>query len=177
MKMRTTAILVVVTTFAFAAALWSGVAVAQSSTTTGDPHPAKGRTLSFDVKFSPFFLIDFGSTGVRSVSDINQSDPSKGDVSVFQDQLLKSGTVVGRDGGTCTVTSVDVRADPPIQLACNVTFELPRGTIATQGLATNAAVKHLVITGGTGAYLDAAGEATLTEFGNDTGTVVFHVAG
>ncbi|HVN10726.1 MAG TPA: hypothetical protein VMT69_01440 [Kineosporiaceae bacterium] len=82
----------------------------------------------------------------------------------------------GRDGGTCTITSVDLTADPPLQVACNATFELPGGTIATQGLATNAPVKHLVITGGTGAYLGAAGEATLTEFGNDTGTIVFHLA-
>ena len=175
MRRRITAVLVSLATLGAAAALWSGTAAAQSSTGAGDQH-TKGSTLSFDVKFSPFFLIDFGATGVRSVTDITTSDPSKGDVSIFQDQLLKSGTVVGRDGGTCTITSVDLTADPPLQLTCTVTFELPRGTVATQGLATNAPVKHLVITGGTGAYLHAAGEATLTEFGNDTGTVVFHLA-
>ncbi|MGZ4649380.1 MAG: hypothetical protein ACXV3A_02410, partial [Kineosporiaceae bacterium] len=79
MRKRTTTILVSVTTLALAAALWSGVAVASSSTTSGGQHSSKGVTLSFDVKFSPFFLIDFGLTGVRSVTDISQSDPSKGD--------------------------------------------------------------------------------------------------
>jgi len=178
MRRRIIAVLAGLTAFGGAAALWSGVAAAQSSTNTPDHHGPKGSTVSFDVQFSKFFLIDFGTTGVRSVTDIRTSDPSKGDVTVFQDRLLRSGKMVGRDGGTCTVTSVDVTADPPIRLACNVTFEVPDGTVTTQGLASNAAVKHLVITGGTGAYLRAAGEATLTEFGNDadTGTLVFHLA-
>jgi hypothetical protein len=125
-----------------------------------------------------FFLIDFGATGVRSVTDIRQSDPSKGDVTVFRDELRRSGKVAGHDGGACTITALDPTAPPSaqLQLTCNVTFEIPGGTVTTQGLATNAAVKHLVITGGTGAYLGANGEVTLTEFGNDTGTVVFHLA-
>jgi hypothetical protein len=174
MRRRVTAGLITLATLGAAAGLWSGVANAQSSPDTD--HHSKGSAVSFDVKFSPFFLIDFSADGVRSVDDIRQSDPSKGDVSVFQDQLLRSGKVVGREAGTCTVTALDPKAEAPLQLNCNVTFEIPGGTIATQGLATNAAVKHLVITGGTGRYLGAQGEATLTEFGDDTGTVVFHLA-
>jgi hypothetical protein len=76
----------------------------------------------------------------------------------------------------CTATHVDLAATPPLDIACQVTFDLPRGVVATQGLATNAPVKHFVITGGTGAYLGSTGEATLTEFENNTGTVVFHFA-
>jgi hypothetical protein len=172
MRRTVIAVLVALTTFGGAAALWTGVAAAQSPTTT-DQH---GRTLTFDVKFSPFFLVDFSATGVRTVTDIRQSDPSKGDVTVFQDQLLRGGHVVGRDAGSCTATSVDLAAEPPIQLACNVTFIVPGGTITTQGIASNAPVKPLVITGGTGAYLRAAGEATVTEHGDGTGDAVFHFA-
>jgi len=163
------------TTLGAAAALWTGVANAQSSPAPADHHE-KGSTVSFDVHFSPFFLIDFGTTGVRSVEDIRQSDPSKGDVSVFQDKLLRSGKEVGRQGGTCTIISLVPPPKPALQLSCTVTYEVPGGTITSQGLATEAAVKHLVITGGTGRYLGAKGEVTLTEFGDDTGTVVFHLA-
>jgi hypothetical protein len=136
----------------------------------------RGTTLSFDVQFSPFFLLDFSSDGVREVTDISQSSPSIGDESVFQDQLLQSGKVVGQDGGSCTITRVDLTATPPLDTACQVTFDLPRGVVATQGLVTNAPVRHLVIAGGTGAYLGAAGEVTVTEFENNTGTAVFRFA-
>jgi hypothetical protein len=141
------------------------------------PAAATTRALRFDVRFSPFTVIDFGPAGVRTVTDINRSDPSKGDVSVFRDKLLRAGKVVGGDGGTCTITDVDLAADPPLQITCQVVFDLPGGTLATEGNASNAPVKHLVITGGTGAFLDASGEVTLIEFANDTGTAVVRLAG
>jgi hypothetical protein len=137
--------------------------------------PPEGLDRVLRCPFSPFFLIDFSATGVRAVTDIRQSDPSKGDVSVFQDQLLRSGKVVGRQGGTCTIISLDPTAEPALQLNCNVTYEVPGGTITSQGLATDAPEKHLVITGGTGAYLGAKGEVILTEAEHDSGTVVFHL--
>ena len=175
MRRRTLAIAIGLTTVCSAAALWSGVAAASSPGSAAD-HGTTGRTLTFDVRFSPFFVIDFSANGVRSVTDISKSSPSKGDVTVFQDELRQSGKRVGRDAGTCTITSVDLSADPPLQIACNATFVLPGGTVTTQGLASNAPVKHLVITGGTGAYLHAAGEVTLTEFNAVRGKVVFDLA-
>ena len=172
MRRTATITLVSLTTLTLAAALlWSGALTKSPASAT-----TKGSTLSFDVKFSPFFVLDFSASGVREVTNINESSPSVGDESVFQDQLLRSGKVVGSDGGSCTITHVDLAATPPLNIACQVTFDLPKGVVATQGLATNASVKHLVITGGTGAYLGSAGEATLTEFENNTGTVVFHFA-
>jgi hypothetical protein len=177
MRRSITAGLITLATLGAAGGLWAGAANAQSSPDAAGRH-SNGSTLSFEVAFSPFFLIDFSTNGVRSVDDIRQSDPSKGDVSVFQDKLLRSGKAVGRQAGTCTITALDTdpAAEAPLQLSCTVTFEVPGGTIASQGLATNAAVKHLAITGGTGRYVGAQGEATLTEFGDDTGTVVFHLA-
>jgi hypothetical protein len=174
MRRRTTGVLAGFATILVAAGLWAGAA--QSATGAADRTASRGSTLRFDVRFSPFFVIDFSANGVRSLSDLQASDPSIGDVSVFQDQLLKAGQVVGKDGGTCTITRVDLEATPPLDIACQVTFDLPGGSVATQGLATNAPEKHLVITGGTGRYLGATGEAVLTEFEDNTGTVVFHFA-
>jgi hypothetical protein len=70
------------------------------------------------------------------------------------------------------VTAV-VPSDPPIRLACQVTYELPDGQIAAQGRATNAPVKTLAVVGGTGRYSGASGELVLTELGNaqNTGTL------
>ncbi|MET0418310.1 MAG: hypothetical protein ABW022_20040 [Actinoplanes sp.] len=79
---------------------------------------------------------------------------------------------MGHDDGTCTVTEFVPSDADPIKLNCQVTFELPDGQIATQGAPTNNPVKKLAVTGGTGRYVGAAGEAVLTEFGDETGTAV-----
>jgi allene oxide cyclase-like protein len=175
MRRRTTGIAVGLAVVLGAAGLWAGAA--QSANGATDQIASRGSTVKFDVQFSDFFVIDFSANGVRSLSDIRQSDPSIGDVSVFQDKIVKAGKVVGKDGGTCTITRIDLEARPPVLgIACQVTFDLPGGSVATQGLATDAPEKHLVITGGTGRYLGAVGEAVLTEFENNTGTVVFSFA-
>jgi hypothetical protein len=171
MRRRTTGIIAGLATILVAAGVWAGAA--QSANGATDQTAGRGSTLKFDVQFSDFFVIDFSADGVRSVDDINKSEPSKGDVSVFQDQILKAGKVVGKDGGTCTVTKIDFEAAPPLVIACQVTFDLPGGSVATQGLATDAPEKHLVITGGTGRFVGATGEAVLTEAEHNTGTVVF----
>ncbi len=132
-------------------------------------------TLEFDVQFSPFFLLDFGPNGVRVVRDIRKSAPSKGDQTIFHDKLLRDGRRVGHDDGVCTVTKIVATADP-IKLACSLSVVLPRGQITLAGFASAAPDKHLVVTGGTGRFARAAGRATLTEFGNDTGSLVIHLA-
>ena len=48
---------------------------------------------------------------------------------------------------------------------------LPGGQIAFQGLTTAAPTKELAVTGGTGRYQSAGGEATLVEPGDGTGTL------
>ena len=150
---------------------------------TGSAAPAAAHdsttTLSFDVHFAGFFLLDFGPDGVHQVTSFNQPfDPSRGDQTMFRDQMLRNGKVVGHDGGLCTVTEF-VPTDPdPIKLTCQVNFELPGGQITTEGLTTNNPVKHLAVTGGTGRYTGAAGDLVLTEFGeNDAGSAVFHLVG
>jgi hypothetical protein len=52
---------------------------------------------------------------------------------------------------------------------------LADGQLAFQGLTTTAPTKQLAITGGTGRYQGAGGEATLVEFGDDTGTLTIRL--
>ena len=158
-----------------ALAFAGGAAVAL---TPAQAAPARSSTLTFDVNFAPFFLLDFGPDGVHEVTSFQQPfDPSRGDQVMFRDALLRGGKVVGHDGGACTVTDfVPADGDTSIKLACQVTFELPDGVITSQGTPTQAPAKHLVITAGTGRYLGAQGDVVLTEFPDNTGTVVFDFA-
>ncbi|GIF23966.1 hypothetical protein BJ973_004580 [Actinoplanes tereljensis] len=143
------------------------------------PTPAAaqgGSAVTLGVHFSGFFLLDFSATGVRQVTSFQDPfDPSRGDQTVFRDELLRNGQVVGHDDGSCTVTDI-VPTDPdPLKLACQVTFSLPEGQITTQGAATNNPVKRLAITGGTGRYTGAYGEAVLTESGDETGSLLLNL--
>ncbi|GEA89714.1 allene oxide cyclase barrel-like domain-containing protein [Cellulomonas cellasea] len=146
----------------------TGASVGGDSVDRGRGHD---RTLTFDVQFSGFFLLDFGPDGVREVTSITDPDlsPSRGDQIVFEDALLRGGREVGAGGGTCTVTAV-VPADPPLALACQVSYQLPDGQITAQGRASNAPVKTLAVVGGTGRYVGASGELVLTELGNEENT-------
>jgi hypothetical protein len=143
-----------------------------------DRSHGRSHSQTFDVQFSDFFLLDFGPTGVREVTSFQDPElsPSRGDQIVFEDTLLRGGTQVGAGGGTCTVTTV-VPSDPPILLSCQVTYQLPDGQVAAQGRASNAPVKTLAIVGGTGRYVGAAGELTLTENGDGTGSLVLDLDG
>lgn len=49
------------------------------------------------------------------------------------------------------------------------------GQLTFQGLTTTAATKHIAITGGTGRYQGAGGEATLVELGDGTGTLIIRL--
>ncbi len=128
------------------------------------PDITTAKTLRFDVVFSPFFFLDLG-----------QKDLSKGDETVFHDQLFTHGKRVGDDGGSCTVVDLPRTPTAPIPVNCTVSFRLPGGQITTQGFTSSAATKHLAVTGGTGIYQNVRGQATLVEFGDGTGSVTFHL--
>jgi len=137
-----------------------------------DRSSGRARTLTYDVQFSDFFLLDFGPDGVREVTSFQDPElsPSRGDQIVFEDTLLRRGARVGVGGGTCTVTTFV--PDEPIPLSCQVTYQLADGQVAAQGRASSDPVKILAIVGGTGRYTGAAGELTLTENGDGTGSLV-----
>ncbi len=165
------------------AAVVAGLGIAaltgsSSAVSASDDSSARGRVARFDVEFtSGFFLLDFGPTGVREVTSLQDPaiSPSRGDQIVFEDTLVRDGEAVAAGGGSCTVTAV-VPADPPITLNCVATYDLPGGQVAVHGRATNAPVKKLAIVGGTGRYVGASGDFTLTEFEDGTGTAVFRFA-
>jgi hypothetical protein len=108
------------------------------------------------VQFSPFQLIDVDHDG----------GPSLGDYVIFHDLLLSHGKQVGDEGGTCPIVDATEGL-----IHCTGTIRLPGGQIAFQGLTTAAPTKELAVTGGTGRYQGAGGEATLVELGDGTGTL------
>lgn len=139
--------------------LLGGVAIA-SAAPTAKPAEPKAKTLRFDVRFSPFHLVDADGDGATSL----------GDYTVFHDILLRDGQEVGDEGGTCPI--VDIQQG---LIHCTGTIRLPGGQLTFQGLTTTAPTKLVAITGGTGRYQGAAGEATLVEFGDDTGTLTIRL--
>jgi hypothetical protein len=119
-------------------------------------HGDRGKTLKL-VAVDP--VDEFVDNGVPG--------PSLGDQLVFSETLLKNGRDVGMSGGVCTV----VRGVPPydiVTVQCLGTLSLQRGQITLQGLfevqgEDDPGPFELAITGGTGKYRGAGGEATFRE--------------
>lgn len=97
--------------------------------------------------------------------DLGDPGPSLGDEIVFSEVLKKRGREVGTSGGVCVVTE----AVPPyttLTFHCVATLSLRRGQITLQGLVEFQGEDDMTpftvaITGGTGAYRGASGEARI----------------
>jgi hypothetical protein len=139
--------------------LLGGVAIA-GATPKAKPADTTAKTLRFDVRFSPFHLVDADGDGA----------PSLGDYVVFHDILLADGAEVGDEGGTCPLVDVEQGL-----IHCTGTVRLPAGQLTFQGLTTTAPTKHIAITGGTGRYRGVGGEATLVENPDQTGTLTIRL--
>jgi hypothetical protein len=122
------------------------------------------RTLHFDVKFSPFNVIDVPPTAQA------EGDYRPGDYAIFSDTLLnRSGRPVGTEAGSGLITKV---SDSGIQVVYTMTVRLHgRGQISAQGLGSPAPTKRLAVTGGTGRFVGADGSLELVEHGDGTGTL------
>jgi hypothetical protein len=118
-------------------------------------------TLRFDVEFSPFNYLDLGAEG-----------PSVGDETLFNDVLTRNGRNVGKQAGYCKVTAL---TSDGFEVECLSTVSLPGGQITGQGLTTNAPVKRVAVTGGTGSYSEADGEMRIVEFGNGRGSLTIRI--
>jgi Allene oxide cyclase barrel like domain len=112
---------------------------------------AGDRDLRFRATQTQFVALDNGAPG-----------SSLGDVTVYADEFTDAaGRSVGRDGGTCTTTTMlDSGA---FSADCLATLVLERGEITVHGEVTFASPTDLppfttAITGGTGAYQGASGE-------------------
>jgi hypothetical protein len=134
--------------------------ISAASAAPASPAMTPARTLQFDVVFSPFFYVDTKPNG-----------PSKGDTSVFHDRLFSDGKAVGDEGGSCIVVDLPTDSAAPIPINCTVSIRLAGGQITAQGLTSSAPTKQLAVTGGTGTYQNAGGQATLVEFGNGRGSL------
>ena len=103
---------------------------------------------------------------VERVHDLTFQDnapagPSIGDRLIFSSDLFdENGSLVGRDGADCVIVRIDTTADPANQqvVQCTVSVQLADGQITAQGLAQGTD-NTFAITGGTGAYRGATGEA------------------
>lgn len=111
--------------------------------------------------------------------DLGDTGPSLGDQIVFSEALFIRGEEVGESGGFCTVT----KASPPydvLTFQCIVTLSLERGQITLQGLneiqgEDDPGPFELAITGGTGKYRGAGGEATFRERRTGVGVYKLHL--
>jgi Allene oxide cyclase barrel like domain len=129
-------------------------------------HSAPRRTISFIAKTTQLSQIDLPPAGF-----------GQGDEVVFHDQLLSHGKVTGHDGGSCQATFVAKGRVPQFQ--CLVTFVLGRGQVTTQGLiniANPASFRGtFAITGGTGSYQRARGQATIHQTSPTLATITLSV--
>jgi hypothetical protein len=141
--------------------------ISAATASSADDHGRKeSKTLVLDVRFSPQTLIAAN----------NQRDPNSplalGDENVFHDQLFVKGRHVGDEVGSCVIAALT----PTIIANCGLVVRLPDGQITGQfATSPGPAPKPIALTGGTGAYRNIGGEATLVEFGNEKGTLTLEL--
>ena len=100
-----------------------------------------------------------------ALDDRGAPGPSLTDRLVFSADLFdEHGTRVGRDGADCVVVRIDPAAPPEEQqiVECTVSVELADGQLTFQGLAQGPD-NTFALTGGTGAYRTAQGEASVRD--------------
>jgi hypothetical protein len=105
--------------------------------------------------------------------DLGATGPSLGDELVFSESLAKNGRDVGMSGVVCTVTHAMAPYDV-LTFHCVGTLSLRGGQITLQGLIEvqgedDTGPWTVAITGGTGKYRGAGGEAVVRE--TDDGSV------
>src|SRR5215210_5963399 len=130
------------------------VALAVPAATAPAAGGGKGRTLRLVAIQQQQQFLDLGPGG-----------PSLGDQLVFSDTVYRNGREVGTDGVVCSITQVV----PPYTVTtyqCVATIRLHNGQIAVQGLNEvqgegDPGPFRFAITGGTGAYSGASGEAVV----------------
>jgi hypothetical protein len=99
--------------------------------------------------------------------DVGAPGPSLGDQIVFSESLAKRRRDVGMSGVVCTVTHTVPPYDV-LTLHCVATLSLRRGQITLQGLIEvqgedDPGPFRAAITGGTGAFFGAGGEAVIRD--------------
>jgi allene oxide cyclase-like protein len=133
-----------------AATVATGASIA-SAGNGDDGSDDSGRTIHLMSRTVHETDLDLGDTGF-----------GPGDQFLFADDLFRDDEKVGTDGGSCTVVRVEGQN---ATINCTATFSLAGGQIAVQGLIEIVGNEErpftVAVTGGTGRYRDADGEALL----------------
>ncbi|HEX4219213.1 MAG TPA: hypothetical protein VHZ02_12625 [Acidimicrobiales bacterium] len=104
------------------------------------------------------------------VAGQTSSASQPGDYVVITDSYLQGGKQVGTDDVHCILITTK-------QSLCFVAVALPKGQIELQGIGPAGGTGDftVAVTGGTGAYANARGTATIKSGANNTGTESFHL--
>ena len=134
----------------------STFAVTPHSTADAGVPPGLGQVIEVVAEEADDPVLDLGAAGF-----------GEGDQLVIADVLTVGGKPVGSSAGTCQVVLVD---GAKFTVHCVTTLALPEGQITLQGLLAVGAADSFVaaVTGGTGAYRSAHGEARITPVDDDT---------
>jgi hypothetical protein len=130
------------------------IATASSSVRADDHQADHPPVIQVVEKAVDFAFIDLGAPG-----------PSIGDrLTLTSDLFDSAGQKVGRDGGECVIVRIDTSAPPAEQqvVQCLITVELAPGQITFQGIGQGTR-NFFAITGGTGAYRTARGQALVVD--------------
>jgi hypothetical protein len=155
----------------FAAAPIAALLIAVASVTLASASSSDSSSREIKV-FAKTVQSDFVNAGAQELS--------LGDQFLFADDLSreKGGSVIGDDGGSCTI--VRVTSADSVTVQCVVTLRLSGGQISTQGLVDESGTGtpppfDIPITGGTGAYEGASGHVTVKELNDTDSILTFHL--
>jgi hypothetical protein len=101
------------------------------------------------------------NAGDLAFIDLNAPGPSIGDRLVFSNPLFdKHDRVIGRDAADCVIVRIDPTETPDRQqiVQCMISAQFADGQITVQGMAQGTE-NTFAVTGGTGIYRTAHGEA------------------
>jgi hypothetical protein len=122
----------------------------------------KPQTLSYTTRLTKLTEVP--------VSGQTSHAPQPGDYVVITDEYLKNGKVVGTDLVHCILITTKASL-------CFGAVSLPKGQLELQGIGPAGGTGNftIAVTGGTGAYANARGTATIVSGANNTGTETFHL--
>jgi hypothetical protein len=108
--------------------------------------------------------------GTVTPIDLGTKGFGVGDEYVLSDRVYRGGKHVGQDAGTCTVVTAAGDA------VCDLVMSLPAGHVVVHGLLPGTAhAIRLAVTGGTGRYATARGDALLQQ-GETSSTLTVRLA-
>jgi hypothetical protein len=117
-------------------------------------------------------FIEKSTAGTFVDVDKSGSDPTVGDVFVFQSDLLDAATnaKVGTVEGHCTIITESLSD-------CDASGILAGGQIRVSGASTDADVNMLAVTGGTGIYRNVSGQITIETIDDNTSKDTLELTG